>query len=62
MTPESIREWRSRMGFTQAQAAEALGLKPRVIAYFESGERNVSGTVEKLCAAIEELAKRKRKR
>jgi transcriptional regulator with XRE-family HTH domain len=47
------------MGYTQAEAAEALGLGRRVIAYFESGERNVSKTVALLCAAIE---KQKRKR
>ena len=48
MTPEQIKEERSRLGFTGAQMAERIGVTPRAYAYYESGQRKIPLPVEKL--------------
>lgn len=53
MTPEEFKAWRKRLGLTQGQAAEALGLSLRAIQYYERGEREITKTVALACAAVE---------
>jgi len=38
--PEDFKRWRKSLGLSQKDAAEALGLKRRVVQYYEKGERN----------------------
>lgn len=40
MTPGQFKRWRKQMGFSQKDAADALGLKRRVLQYYEKGERD----------------------
>ena len=40
MTPKSFRSWRKSLGLSQKEAAHALGLKRRVVQYYEKGERD----------------------
>ncbi|ESR26912.1 helix-turn-helix domain-containing protein [Lutibaculum baratangense] len=39
MTPEQFRAWRKGLGLKQKEAADRLGLKKRIIQYYEKGER-----------------------
>lgn len=39
MTPAEFKRWRKARGFTQAQAAEALGVSVGSIALYEAGHR-----------------------
>jgi len=57
MTPSEFRTWRKSLKLTQKAAAQKLGLKPRIIQYYEKGERNgsffaVPRSVELACFAI----------
>lgn len=38
-TPTEIRAWRERLGYTQKQAAEAVGIEPNTWARRERGEQ-----------------------
>lgn len=40
MTPEQFRYWRRALGLKQKDAAERLGLKKRMIQYYEKGNRD----------------------
>lgn len=40
MSPADFKSWRKSLGLSQKQAAEALGLKRRVVQYYEKGERD----------------------
>jgi transcriptional regulator with XRE-family HTH domain len=40
MDAETFRAWRQRQGLTQDEAAQHLGLKRRMIQYYERGERS----------------------
>ena len=40
MKPEQFREWRKSLGLKQKEAGERLGLKKRIIQYYERGERD----------------------
>lgn len=40
MTPAAFKAWRKLLGLSQKEAAEALGLKRRVVQYYEKGERD----------------------
>lgn len=40
MRPEDFKRWRRSMKWSQKEAAEALGLKRRVVQYYEKGERD----------------------
>ncbi len=40
MTHKDFRQWRKSLKLSQKDAAEALGLKRRVVQYYEKGERD----------------------
>ena len=40
MKPSQFRAWRKSMGYKQKEAAERLGLKKRMIQYYENGNRD----------------------
>ncbi|MEM6464134.1 MAG: helix-turn-helix transcriptional regulator [Pseudomonadota bacterium] len=40
MKAEDFRRWRKALGLNQKEAARALGLKKRVIQYYEKGKRD----------------------
>jgi transcriptional regulator with XRE-family HTH domain len=40
MTPEEFKTWRKALGLSQKKAADALGLKNRIVQYYEKGERD----------------------
>ncbi len=40
MDPKQFRKWRRSLDLKQRDAAELLGLKKRMIQYYESGERD----------------------
>ena len=40
MSPSQFKRWRKGLGLSQKEAAEALGLKRRMIQYYEKGERD----------------------
>ncbi|NBN63442.1 helix-turn-helix domain-containing protein [Microvirga tunisiensis] len=40
MTPDQFRDWRRALGLKQKEAAERLGLKKRMIQYYEKGHRD----------------------
>ena len=57
MSAEAFRRWRKALGMTQKDAAEALGLKRRVVQYYEKGERKgkaveIPLTVRLACYAL----------
>lgn len=57
MTPVEFKAWRKGRGLKQKDAAELLGLKKRVIQYYEKGKRDgktveVPRAVELACWAI----------
>jgi transcriptional regulator with XRE-family HTH domain len=59
MTPESLRAWRERMRWSQANAADALGLSAVGYRDYEKGKplkgakpRSIPKTVALACAAI----------
>lgn len=53
MTAAQFKRWRKRLGFSQPQAAKALGVHVGTLRNWEYGRRKVSTLVEKLCAAVE---------
>lgn len=53
MTPEAFRHWRERKAYTLEQAARALGVSRRTIAYYEHGERPISRVVALATRALE---------
>lgn len=40
MTPKAFKHWRKSLNMSQKEAAEALGLKHRIVQYYEKGERD----------------------
>lgn len=57
MTPDDLKRWRTALGLSQKDAAHALGLKRRVIQYYEKGERDgdsieIPLTVRLACYAL----------
>lgn len=57
MTPERFRAWRKRLGLKQKEAADHLGLKKRMIQYYERGHRDghavvIPKTVRLACFAL----------
>jgi transcriptional regulator with XRE-family HTH domain len=57
MTPDQFKSWRKAMGLKQKEAADLLGLKKRVIQYYEHGKRDgkvveIPKTVALACYAL----------
>jgi len=58
LTPKDFKHWRKAiMRMSQKEAAEALGLKRRMVQYYEKGERDgdaieISKTVRLACFAL----------
>ncbi|WP_244497062.1 helix-turn-helix domain-containing protein [Aureimonas sp. D3] len=57
MDSDGFRQWRRDMGLKQKDAADRLGLKKRVIQYYEKGDRDgkrveIPRTVELACFAL----------
>ncbi|MBK8908548.1 MAG: helix-turn-helix transcriptional regulator [Rhodospirillales bacterium] len=40
MRPSDFKRWRKSLRLSQKEAADALGLKRRVVQYYEKGERD----------------------
>ena len=59
MEPGDFKKWRKAMSLSQKDAAHALGLKRRMIQYYEKGERDgeavkIPLTVRLACYALTE--------
>lgn len=57
MSPGDFKRWRKSLKLSQKEAADALGLKRRIVQYYEKGERNgepvaVPKTVRLACYAL----------
>ena len=57
MKPTDFKRWRKDLGLSQKDAAERLGLKRRMIQYYETGKRDgqkvaVPKTVRLACFAL----------
>jgi DNA-binding XRE family transcriptional regulator len=53
MTAEAFRDWRKRHTYTLDEAAKALGLSRRMVAYYEQGERPIARIVALATRALE---------
>lgn len=56
-TPAALKRWRKSLNLSQKEAAHALGLKRRILQYYEKGERNggpveIPKTVRLACHAL----------
>ena len=57
MTAAAFKRWRKSLKLSQKEAAHALGLKRRILQYYEKGERNgdpveIPKTVRLACYAL----------
>ena len=57
MSPEKFKAWRKSLGLSQKEAAHALGLRRRIVQYYEKGSRDgvaveVPKTVRLACFAL----------
>ena len=55
--PKDFKRWRKNLKLSQKEAADLLGLKPRMVQYYERGERdgkkvNIPKAVRLACNAI----------
>ena len=58
MPADAFREWRKRLGLKQKDAADLLGLKKRMIQYYETGSRSgkhvsIPKSIRLACYALE---------
>ena len=53
MKPEAFRAWRTKLGYTQAQAAENFKVSRVTIANWETGATRIPGMVEQMCSVLE---------
>ncbi|MEM1287724.1 MAG: helix-turn-helix transcriptional regulator [Pseudomonadota bacterium] len=58
MSADAFRDWRKRLGLKQKDAAELLGLKKRMIQYYETGKRSgkdvaIPKSIRLACYALE---------
>ena len=58
MEKEQFKKWRKKNGFSQAEAANVLGLKRRMIQYYEKGKKGekdiqIPKYIKLACEAIE---------
>jgi hypothetical protein len=56
---EALKAWRQRMGWTQARAADELGLHLNSLKNLEGGKRSVGGSLRRLLDAIENRGRAK---
>jgi DNA-binding XRE family transcriptional regulator len=56
MTPDAFRHWRKRKAYTLEEAARALGLSRRMLAYYEKGERPIPRVVALATRALDAAA------
>jgi len=60
MTPHSFREWRKGLGYSQQEAADALGISRSSVELYEAGRRRgadarpveIPKTIALACAAV----------
>ena len=57
MTPDELKETRSRLGLTQTQLAQELGVTLNAVQRWEAGERPIRRVTE---LALETLERRRR--
>jgi transcriptional regulator with XRE-family HTH domain len=56
MTPQTLKEWRTNIGFTQEQAAKVLGFKNRSsICLLENGKRPITLLIQLACHHISDV-------
>ena len=53
MTPDAFRHWREHKAYTLEQAARALGLSRRMVAYYEKGDRPIPRVVALATRALD---------
>jgi transcriptional regulator with XRE-family HTH domain len=53
ITPEAFRDWRERRAYTLDQAARALRLSRRMVAYYEKGDRPIPRVVALATRALD---------
>jgi DNA-binding transcriptional regulator YiaG len=53
MTPDAFRHWRERKAYTMDEAARALGLSRRMVAYYEKGDRPIPRVVALATRALD---------
>lgn len=59
MSPDQFRDWRRSLGLKQKEAADQLGLKKRMIQYYEKGNRDgrpveIPKSIRLACYALSE--------
>jgi DNA-binding XRE family transcriptional regulator len=53
MTADAFRSWRQRKAYTLEQAAEALGISRRMVAYYDRGDKPIPRLVALAVQALE---------
>lgn len=61
MDADDIRAWRVRRALTIEKAAETLGVSKRAIIHYEGGEYPVPVTIARLCEALDQLDRLRKK-
>lgn len=56
MTAAEFRRWCERRGYSQSEAAEALGASQSAVSRWQTGERAIPGPVERLIETLDHLA------
>jgi transcriptional regulator with XRE-family HTH domain len=62
MAPDELRRVRERLGWTQADLADALGVHRVTVAKWEAGDRSIPEPVARLAARILKEERQKKKR
>jgi transcriptional regulator with XRE-family HTH domain len=53
MTAEAFRSWRHRKAYTLDEAAKALGISRRMVAYYDQGDKPIPRVVALAARALE---------
>ena len=53
MTADAFRDWRERKAYTLDAAAQALGLRRRMVAYYDQGDKPIPKVVALATRALE---------
>jgi DNA-binding XRE family transcriptional regulator len=53
MTPDDLRAWRHRLGYSQPQLARIIGVHPQTVRHWERGARTISPLLHLALWAIE---------